>query len=251
MLNFPPHPAGREPAKMSACSVQFNEHISSSHRTQTSRMQWRSLPAAWSCPPNLLNQQGLAGNQVFKVGKPGDKMTLRPTPMGAARTMDFVSLSAAAPHLTGRMNGWINAVSTQKGPNREKEELCSMVPFNERSHLLSKEWALSTAVSSVLAIDEIDHRGDKQERMLGALSPQAQSWGDDSPEGSRTVPAWDPEPAEVLCPRQHSFIPFSPSRGGWRPHVAALSADLRIPRPPRNKCEDTVTEPTPHSAQRL
>lgn len=59
-----------------------------------------------------------------------------------------------------------------------------MVPFNARSHLLSKEWALSTAVSLVLAIDEIDHRGDKQERMLGARSPQAQSWGDNSPEGA-------------------------------------------------------------------
>lgn len=89
---------------MPAYSVQFNKHISSPYQRQTSRMQWSSLPAAQSCPPNLLKRQGLAGNEVSKVGKPGDKVTFRPTPMGASGTMDFVSLGAAAPHLTGQMN---------------------------------------------------------------------------------------------------------------------------------------------------
>lgn len=41
-------------------------------------------------------------------------------------------------------------------------------PFNGASCLLTKECAVSTAVSLALAIDEIDDRGDKQERMLGA-----------------------------------------------------------------------------------
>jgi hypothetical protein len=41
---------------------------------------------------------------VSKVGKPGDKMTLHATPTAAAGTVDFVSLGAAAPHLTGLMN---------------------------------------------------------------------------------------------------------------------------------------------------
>lgn len=57
----------------------------------------------------------------------------------------------------------MNAVLFQKGLNRQKEEeLCSMAPFNGASCLLTKECAVSTAVSLVLAIDEIDYRGDKR-----------------------------------------------------------------------------------------
>lgn len=63
----------------------------------------------------------------------------------------------------------MNAAFIQKGPNRQKErELCSMTPLNGASCLLSKECAVSTSVSLVLAIDEINKRGCWEHRVPSA-----------------------------------------------------------------------------------